>query len=234
MHAHGIPDAFPSRARRRPTAAKPPTLAGPRGSARTCRSSPSIPSDARDHDDAVCAEPDPDPKNTGGWVVIVAIADVAALCAARHARSTARRSKRGNSVYFPDRVVPMLPERISNDLCSLREGEDARLPRRAHGLRQATAARRGHRFLRAMMRSAAKLSYEEAQAAIDGQPRRDDRAAARDRAEAALGAPMRRSTRRATERAPLDLDLPERKIVLDDEGRVERVDHARAGSRRTA
>ena len=120
IHAHGIPHVFP-----------PAVLDGGRGraarrsstAARTGASSPLVtidPADAKDHDDAVHAEPDADPNNPGGYIVTVAIADVAALRAARLARSTARRCMRGNSVYFPDRVVPMLPERISNDLCSLR------------------------------------------------------------------------------------------------------------------
>ena len=81
------------------------------------------PVDARDHDDAVYAEPDTDAKNPGGWIVLVAIADVA-----HYVRPGSRLDReaqlRGNSVYFPDRVVPMLPEKISNDLCSLREGEE--------------------------------------------------------------------------------------------------------------
>ena len=93
------------------------------------------PSDARDRDDAVWAEPDPDPKNKGGWVVMVAIADVAAYVRPGSALDKEAKA-RGNSVYFPDRVVPMLPERISNDLCSLAERRGAALPRRAHGLRQ--------------------------------------------------------------------------------------------------
>ena len=94
------------------------------------------PVDARDHDDAVHAAPDDDPQNSGGFIVHVAIADVA-----HYVRPGARLDReaqlRGNSVYFPDRVVPMLPERISNDLCSLQGAGGARLPRRAHGVRQA-------------------------------------------------------------------------------------------------
>ena len=96
------------------------------------------PVDARDRDDAVWAEADPDPRNKGGWVVMVAIADVASL---REARKRARQGseQRGNSVYFPDRVVPMLPERISNHLCSLQAAGGAALSRRAHGVRQGWA-----------------------------------------------------------------------------------------------
>ena len=96
------------------------------------------PVDARDRDDAVWAEADPDPRNKGGWVVMVAIADVASYVKPGSALDKEARA-RGNSVYFPDRVVPMLPERISNNLCSLQARGGAALSRRAHGLRQGWA-----------------------------------------------------------------------------------------------
>src|SRR5258708_10216467 len=123
------------------------------------------PPDAKDHDDAVHAEPDPDPGNPGGFIVTVAIADVSWYVRPGSALDR-EATKRGNSVYFPDRVVPMLPERISNDLCSLREEED----RPALAVRMVfTAAGRktGHRFHRIMMRSAAKLSYAQPQHVFD-------------------------------------------------------------------
>ena len=128
---------------------------------------------------------------------------------------------RGNSVYFPDRVVPMLPEKISNDLCSLREGEDraclaVRMVFDRHG------NKRGHTFLRAMMRSAAKLSYQEAQAAIDGQPT-DKAGPLLERALKPLWAAYAALAAARDRREPLDLDLPERKILLDEKGRVERI-----------
>ncbi len=123
------------------------------------------PPDARDHDDAVWAAPD---LATGGVDVIVAIADVAHYVQPGTALDREARL-RGNSVYFPDRVVPMLPERISNDLCSLREKEER--PALACFMHFDKAGRKTkHRFERVIMRSAAKLSYEEAQAAIDGRP----------------------------------------------------------------
>src|SRR6202040_4065548 len=107
-----------------------------------------------------------DPNNPGGHIVTVAIADVAYYV--RPGTALEREAlERGNSVYFPDRVVPMLPERISNDLCSLRAQED----RPALAVRMVLGAdgrKRSHKFHRIMMRSAAKLSYEQAQAAIDG------------------------------------------------------------------
>jgi ribonuclease R len=216
VHAHGIPDDFPESVIEETRDLKPPQLDG-----RTdLRGIPLLtidPVDARDHDDAVFAEPDPDPKNPGGHIVIVAIADVAHFV--RPGTRLDREAQiRGNSVYFPDRVVPMLPEKISNDLCSLREGEDraclaVRMIYDKHG------DKRSHTFLRALMRSAAKLSYQQAQAAFDGNP--DEKAA--PLMEAALK-PLWNAylaLRAARDRRePLDLDLPERKIRLDDKGRI--------------
>ena len=120
IHAHGIPHVFPAAALAEAQAAQPVGLAGREDS----RDLPLItidPADAKDHDDAVHASSDPDPHNPGGFVVSVAIADVADYV---HAGSALDREalSRGNSVYFPDRVVPMLPEHISNDLCSLPAG----------------------------------------------------------------------------------------------------------------
>ena len=124
------------------------------------------PPDAKDHDDAVHAIPDPDPHNAGGFAVSVAIADVAHYV--RPGSALDREAvRRGNSVYFPDRVVPMLPERISNDLCSLRPGED----RAALAVRMVIGAdgrKRSHTFHRVLIRSAAKLHYEQAQLAVSG------------------------------------------------------------------
>ena len=129
---------------------------------------------------------------------------------------------RGNSVYFPDRVVPMLPERISNDLCSLREGEDR--PALACFMTFDRSGRKTkHRFERAVMRSAGKLSYEEAQAAIDGRPNPKCEISAFRRASGLCGRHTPRSRVHASRRGPLELDLPERKILLDAHGLIERV-----------
>ena len=175
------------------------------------------PPDAKDHDDAVYAELDTDPANPGGQIVTVAIADVAAYV--RPGTALDREAYlRGNSVYFPDRVVPMLPERISNDLCSLKEGES----RPALAVRMvfdAEGHKRRHSFHRVVFRSAARLSYQQVQAAIDGRP--DDKTGP-------LLEPILRPLWRAYEtmakardrRSPLDLDLPERKIILDADGMV--------------
>jgi ribonuclease R len=122
-------------------------------------------SDARDFDDAVWAEPDSDAANPGGWHLIVAIADIAAYVLSGSPLDR-EAAKRGNSVYFPDRVVPMLPEALSNDLCSLKPGEDR--PCMAAELWIDTEGRkRRHHFTRAVMRSAARLTYDEMQAGHD-------------------------------------------------------------------
>ncbi|WP_172123406.1 MULTISPECIES: ribonuclease R [unclassified Devosia] len=216
IHSLEIPYRFPTSVLREAEEAKEATLKG----REDWRDLPLItidPFDAKDHDDAVYAQSDPDPANAGGHLVTVAIADVAAYV--RPGSALDREAYlRGNSVYFPDRVVPMLPERISNELCSLKEGE----PRAALAVRMVIGAdgrKRSHSFHRVLMRSAAKLSYQQAQAAIDGQP--DDKAGP-------LLEPILRPLWDAYEtmakardqRGPLDLDLPERKIVLDEKGMV--------------
>ena len=128
---------------------------------------------------------------------------------------------RGNSVYFPDRVVPMLPERISNDLCSLRARED----RPALAVRMVIGAdgrKRSHTFHRILMRSTAKLSYQQAQSAIGGRPDEDTETLVKP-VLAPLYAAYELTVRARTERQPLDLDLPERKILLKGDGTVDRV-----------
>jgi ribonuclease R len=219
VHAYGIPDEFP-----RPVMSEVDALGAPRLAGRTdLRSLPLVtidPGDARDHDDAVHAAPDTDPGNKGGFIVHVAIADVAHYVRpGTHLDREARR--RGNSVYFPDLVVPMLPERISNDLCSLKEGEErpclaVRMAFDRHG------NKKSHTVLRGMMRSAAKLSYEEAQAAIDGRPSAKCRPLLKSALEPLWAAYAALAGAR-DRRAPLDLDLPERKVLLDRAGRVEHI-----------
>ena len=219
IHNLEIPYRFPSGVLKEAEAAGEVTLKG----REDWRHIPLItidPGDAKDHDDAVYAEPDTDPKNEGGHLVYVAIADVAAYV--RPGTALDREAYlRGNSVYFPDRVVPMLPERISNDLCSLKAGVN----RPALAVRMVIGAdgrKTSHSFHRVMFRSAAKLSYVQAQAAIDGQL--DDVtgpifATILRPLWTAYGAMARARDRRG----PLDLDLPERKILLDDKGMVENV-----------
>ena len=166
------------------------------------------------------AEPDDDSGNKGGFILTVAIADVAHYVTPGSALDR-EALVRGNSVYFPDRVVPMLPERISNDLCSLRPHED----RAALAVRMVIDAgghKRSHTFHRIMMRSAAKLSYEQAQAAIDG--RTDDTTGPLlEPILKPLYAAYEALKRAREERQPLDLDIPERKILLKGDGTVDRV-----------
>ncbi|RUT32938.1 ribonuclease R [Arsenicitalea aurantiaca] len=178
------------------------------------------PADAKDHDDAVYAEPDTDEKNPGGHVVYVAIADVAAYVRPGSALDK-EAYLRGNSVYFPDRVVPMLPERISNDLCSLKQGVN----RPSLAVRMVLGAdgrKKSHSFHRVLFRSAARLSYQQAQAAIDGNPD-DVTGPILEPILKPLWTAYHAMTRAREKRSPLDLDLPERKILLDDKGMVTRI-----------
>ena len=219
IHAHDIPQEFPADAIRESEDAKPATLAG----REDWRDVPLVtidPPDAKDHDDAVHAAPDSDPNNKGGYILNVAIADVAFYVRPQSALD-GEALKRGNSVYFPDRVVPMLPERISNDLCSLKPSE----PRGALAVRMVIGPdgrKRSHTFHRVLMRSAAKLNYAQAQAAIDGRPD-DTTGPLLDPILKPLYACYALLRRARDERDPLDLDLPERKILLKPDGTVDRV-----------
>ncbi len=219
IHQHGIPDRFPPRVMAE-AQALPEATADGRVDLRQMPLVTIDPPDARDHDDAVWAAPDDDPANAGGFKVVVAIADVAAYV--RPGTALDREARlRGNSVYFPDRVVPMLPERISNDLCSLREKQDR--PALACLMTfDRSGAKRSHRFERVTMRSAAKLSYEEAQAAIDGRPSPKAEPLL-DGALKPLWAAYHALKAARNRRGPLELDISERKLVLDAHGLIERV-----------
>ncbi|MEO8667212.1 MAG: VacB/RNase II family 3'-5' exoribonuclease, partial [Bauldia sp.] len=215
---HGIPHVFPPDVLAEAEKARPASMAG-RDDWRSLPLLTIDPPDAKDHDDAVHAEPDPDPDNRGGFLVTVAIADVATYVGPG---STLDREalKRGNSVYFPDRVVPMLPERISNDLCSLRESED----RPALAVRMVFSAdgrKKNHRFARIMMRSGAKLSYRQAQDAFEGRSGELNQTV-RD-SLASLWTAYQCLKIGRDERAPLDLDLPERKVILKPDGAIDRI-----------
>lgn len=216
IHEHGIPTEFPREALAEAGRAEPAQTRG-RIDLRNIPLVTIDPEDARDHDDAVWAGPDPDTANRGGHVVIVAIADVAHYVRPDSALDREAR-KRGNSAYFPDRVVPMLPERLSADLCSLRENEE----RPCLAVRMtidASGKKRRHEFVRGVMRSAARLTYAEAQRAFDGRPDRGRREIA-SQALTPLWDAYRALAGARDRRAPLDLDLPERRIVLGEDGRV--------------
>jgi ribonuclease R len=222
IHQHGIPDTFPDEVIAEADAMKPAGMTG----REDLRHLPLVtidPSDARDHDDAVWAHPDDSPKNPGGHVVWVAIADVAHYVTPGSGLDREARN-RGNSTYFPDRVVPMLPDRLSGDLCSLHEGVPravlaARMVIDAHGQKIS------HSFIRGMMQSKATLNYAEVQAAHDGDAN-DTCAPLMDEVIEPLYAAYYALRDARAKRQPLDIDLPERKIVLTDDGKVESVKFA--------
>ena len=224
IRSHGVPTGFPPAVDEEAEAAPAPSLKG-----RTdLRDLPLItidPADARDHDDAVYAHADDDPGNTGGFVVWVAIADVAAYVRAGTALDRTAWDK-GNSVYFPDRVEPMLPEHLSAGLCSLVEGED----RACLAVRMTFDARgrkTGHRFVRGLMRCAAGLSYEQAQGGADGAP--DDMTGPlMDPVLTPLWAAYAVLKAGREARSPLEIESEERRIRLSPEGEVVSIEKRRS------
>jgi ribonuclease R len=188
------------------------------------------PEDARDHDDAIWAEPD----GEGGWNAIVAIADVSYYV--RPGSELDREARaRGNSVYFPDRIVPMLPEELSADICSLKEGED-RAAMACHLKISKDGELKAWRFTRAKVRIAANIAYEAAQAAIDiaheerievsspvcWMPEVEGPVPQElvEKALKPLWGCWRALFAARQKRDPLELDLPERRVMLDEKGRI--------------
>ena len=242
IHKLGIPDVFSSETLDEAVHVAAQPLGDDREDLRHLPIVAIDPADARDHDDAVWATPDDDPANDGGWKAIVAIADVSFYV--RPGSSLDREARRrGNSVYFPDRVVPMLPESLSAEMCSLKEGVD-RAALACHLQVGKDGTLKSWRFSRAVVRLVANLAYEDAQAMVDtasSSPRRrpgppsDDAQPLSDtqqdgpglrRGDGILEALLPlwdcwRALYRAREaRAPLDLDLPERRVMLDEMGRI--------------
>ncbi|MFZ1482743.1 MAG: VacB/RNase II family 3'-5' exoribonuclease, partial [Paracoccaceae bacterium] len=220
IHQHGIPDQFPDAAVQEADQPRPVTLDN-REDLRDLSMITIDPVDARDRDDAVLAEADKEPGNPGGHIIWVAIADVAHYVRPGGALDREAR-RRGNSSYFPDRVVPMLPDILSGDLCSLHEAVDR--PCLAVRMRiDAQGHKLSHRFHRGLMRSRASLNYTQVQTAMDGSP---DAVTAPllDRVIRPLYAAYLSLLLARNERQPLNLDLPERQIVLSDEGKVLSVD----------
>ncbi len=213
LHAHGIPTEFPEAALKQAREGKPAPA-----EREDLTQIPLItidPADARDHDDAVFAE-----ELGDGWRVIVAIADVAAYVTEGSALDK-EAYKRGNSTYFPDRVVPMLPFELSADECSLKEGQLRRCLAVVMEFDK-SGTKRNHRFIRAMMKSAAGLSYDEAQTAIDGHP--SERAAPLlDTVLKPLWGAYAAVGKAREQRAPLDLDLPERRIEFAEDGTIHQI-----------
>lgn len=219
IHTHGIPDQFPQAVIDEAERQEPAKL----GNRVDLRDVPLVtidPPDARDHDDAVWAEPDADPANKGGFNAIVAIADVAHYV--KPDSGIDREAiRRGNSSYFPDRVVPMLPEKLSADLCSLKEGQERAIL--ACRMKFGPDGRlKSHRFERALMRSAARLSYNEVQEALDGTPNEKTKPLLAKILKP-LEACYRTMCKAREKRSPLDLDLPEHKIELSPEGKVKSI-----------
>ena len=212
IHQHGIPDHFPDDVVAQADSSKPAGLKG-RDDLQTLPLITIDPWDARDHDDACCAIPNGD----GGFALWVAIADVAHYVTPGSKLDIEAR-KRGNSTYFPDRVVPMLPDRLSGDLCSLHEG----VPRACIAVEMqidSNGNKTSHRFVRGLMTSPASLNYEEVQAAIDGDVN-DKVALLLDDVIRPLYACYNALKKARAVRQPLELDLPERKIILNEDGEV--------------
>jgi len=210
IHKHGIPYAFdPDTIVEAELAAKLPLHAEKREDLRALPIVAIDPSDARDHDDAIWAEP----NGEGGFRAVIAIADVSYYV--RPGSSLDRDArKRGNSVYFPDRVVPMLPEVLSADVCSLRAGED-RAAMACHVEFTAEGKVTSWRFTRAVVRIHEVIAYEEAQRRIDE--------GKNDPQLTALWAAWRALTAARNARDPLALELPERRVVLGEDGKIKEI-----------
>ncbi|MBN8527935.1 MAG: ribonuclease R [Caulobacterales bacterium] len=216
IHAHGVPTGFSEAVEAEAADQALPTLKG----REDLRQVPFItidPADARDHDDAVYAEKDEDEKNPGGWIVWVAIADVAAYVRPGSALDREARDK-GNSTYFPDRVEPMLPEVLSNGLCSLKQGEN-RACMAVRMVFDKAGRKTGHRFVRGLMRSHAKLSYEQAQDAVDGQPD-DVTGPILDTILKPLWLAYRTMLIGREKRSPVQIESAERRIKMTPDGQI--------------
>ena len=215
IHRAGIPDKFPETVVDAAERAVPPALEN-RTDLREVALVTIDGADARDFDDAVFAEPDTDEENPGGWHLVVAIADVAWFV--RPGDVIDREAyRRGNSVYFPDRVVPMLPAALSNNLCSLVPGE-ARACLAADLWISRDGALLRHRFQRALMKSAARLTYEQVEATRSG----GKAPVALNVIDNLYGA-FESLSRERKRRGTLELELPERRVVLDESGAVQSI-----------
>lgn len=216
---HQIPFQFPPAALKQAEESGPATL----GNRTDLRQVPLVTidgDDARDFDDAVFATPDTDEKNPGGWRLIVAIADVAHYVRDGDALDRSAR-ERGNSVYFPDRVVPMLPEELSNGWCSLKPKEDrpcmaVEMVIDAHGNKLR------HHFMRGLMRSIARLTYEQVQEAADGRPNDLTAPLLNDVIKPLYGA-FQALLKAREARGTLELDIPERRVFLGSDGHIDRI-----------
>jgi ribonuclease R len=219
LYENDIEIAFPEAVLEEAKSLTLPEIKGPREDLRDLPLVTIDPVDAKDFDDAVFAHPDESPKNKGGWVVWVAIADVSALVTTGSALDDTAR-KRGNSVYLPDAVVPMLPHELSSDLCSLRPHED-RACMAVRMVFDKTGTKRKHTFKRGMMRSHARLTYQQAQDAFEGRPG--------EAAEPVLDilqdiyAAYQVMLEGRKRRQPLAIELPERRVHVNEAGEVTKI-----------
>lgn len=212
LHEAGLKEDFPQAVIDETKVMKVPTLA----KREDLRNVPLVTIDgvdARDFDDAVFAEK----KDNGEYHLIVAIADVAHYV--RYGSALDKEAvRRGNSTYFPDRVVPMLPEALSNDLCSLRPNEP-RASLAVHMYIDKAGNLKNYKFVRALIQSHARLTYEQVQAAKNGN---GDKATDHlmDEVINPLYEVYELLDKARQNRGALDLDLPERQIVIDDKGNM--------------
>ena len=213
IHKHNIPDHFPEEVIAEAIKVAKTPLGEEREDLRHLPIVAIDPADARDHDDAVWAAPDDDPANPGGFKAIVAIADVSFYVRPGSELDRSAR-RRGNSVYFPDRVVPMLPEQLSADICSLKEGAD-RAALVCHLVIEANGTLKSWKFTRAVIRVAANIAYEDAQRAID-----TGKGDLLEEALKPLWACWAALAKARDKRDPLELDLPERRVPLDEQGHI--------------
>ncbi|MBI1216633.1 MAG: ribonuclease R [Alphaproteobacteria bacterium] len=217
IHSQGIPTVFPKEALKEAEAMSEPDLSGGRTDLRHIPLVTIDGADARDFDDAVFAEPDAHPKNPGGWHIVVAIADVSFYV--RQGMALDKSAfERGNSTYFADRVVPMLPERLSNDLCSLRPRVN-RACLAVHMWIDKDARLTGYKFVRGLMRSEARLTYEQVEDAHLGYPD-ETTGPLIENVIKPLYAAYAKLKHAREKRGALELDLPERKAVINDKGHV--------------
>ncbi len=212
IHKHGLPHEFRSETLDEARLVATQPLGVDREDLRHLPIVAIDPADARDHDDAIWATP----REDGGWDAIVAIADVSFYVRPNSELDREAR-RRGNSVYFPDRVVPMLPHELSSDICSLKEGQD-RAALACHLHVAADGTLKGWRFTRAVIRVAANIAYEDAQRAIDGGGGVE--AELLETALRPLWDCWDALFKAREKREPLELDLPERQVVLDEKGRI--------------
>jgi len=230
IHKHGLPHEFAEEVIEEARTVSRQPLGHEREDLRHLPIVAIDPADARDHDDAIYAAP----REDGGWNAIVAIADVSFYVRPGSALDREAR-RRANSVYFPDRVVPMLPHELSSDICSLKEGED-RAALACHLHVGADGSLKAWRFSRAVIRVAANIAYEDAQRAIDmaGEERTEVASSpcSMPEVEGPVSPELVRTALQPlwacwkalfaarTKRQPLELDLPERQVVLDEKGRI--------------